>query len=202
MPPRVPGIRRLARGFLVRLSWRVLCVGAAPVALLSAQEMEIPVAIQIPLFIKVIAFDRHIEINTATDVVFVIAFQSGHRRSAETKDEVARVLAELPVDDRRTIRVVTVDLDREDLRTVLRDQRATLLYITPLRGLALSAITTVTRGVQVTTFTGVPKYVDQGLAVGVRRVGDKPKLLVNLRVARLEGADFSAEFLKLVQLVH
>ena len=175
------------------------------VALLSvparAQDMEIPVATQIPLFLKVIAFDRRIEATPSTEVVMMVAFQSGYRQSTAAKDEVLRVFAELPAADRKSVRAVAIDLDHEDLRTALRNQRVTMLYVTPLRGVAIDDIAPVVRTAKVTTFSGVPKYISQGLAVGVRRLGDRPKLMVNLRVARLEGADFSAEFLKLVQVI-
>lgn len=176
----------------------LLAIGGTP---LAAQEMEIPVAIQIPLFFKVLAFDRNVDAKQSNELVVVVAFQSGSRQSTTAKNDVARVLADLPVAEGRTVRAVTIDLDREDLRATLRDLRATMLYVTPLRGVAIDDIATVTRAAQVTTFTGVPKYLTQGLAVGVRRLGDRPKLIVNLRVARLEGADFSAEFLKLAQVV-
>lgn len=166
-----------------------------------AQDMEIPVATQIPLFFKVTAFDRRISADSAHERVIVVAFQSGSRQSITAKDEAMRVLSSMPVVDGKTVRAVAVDLDREALQAALRAQNASMLYVTPLRGLAISQIASAARAAQVTTYTGVPKYVGQGLAVSVRRVGDRPKLMVDLRAARLEGADFSAEFLKLVQVV-
>jgi hypothetical protein len=168
---------------------------------IPAQEMEIPVATQIPLFFKVLAFDRNVDAKQSNELVIAVAFQSGNRQSTTAKNEVTRVLADLTDADARTVRAVTIDLDREDLRATLRDVHAAMLYVTPLRGVAIDDIATITREARVRTFTGVPKYISQGLAVGVRRLGDRPKLMVNLRVARLEGADFSAEFLKLAQVV-
>ena len=75
-----------------------------------------------------------------------------------------------------------------------------LLYVAPLRSKDLSEIAASARAAKVTTVTGVPDYLQSGLAVSVRRQGGRPKLLVNLRAARLEGADFKAELLKLAEI--
>lgn len=183
------------------MSLIVGCMMALLAAPLPAQEVEIPVSTQLPLFFKVTAFDRRISSNPVNELVIAVVFQSGNRQSTTAKDEAARVLAGMPTAEGKTVRTLTIDLDRDDLRVALREKSATMIYVTPLRGVDIAEIATVAQAAKVTTYTGVPKYIDQGLAVGVRRVGDRPKLMVNLRVARLEGADFSAEFLKLVQVV-
>ena len=165
-----------------------------------AQDMEIPVTVQMPLFLKVTEFNRRVADGEPRDLVVVIAFQSGYRQSATVKDAVIRALAGTSVGG-RMVRAVPVDLDRESLQAAIPEHFAAMLYVTPLRGIAIADIAAVARSSQVATFTGVANYVSQGVAVGVRRAGDRPKLMVNLHVARDQGADFSAEFLKLVQVV-
>jgi hypothetical protein len=76
-----------------------------------------------------------------------------------------------------------------------------LLYVTPLRSVDIASVAAAAHDAQAMTVTGVPQHVMAGLAVGVRRLGDRPWLMVNLAQARRDGADFSAEFLKLVQVI-
>lgn len=167
----------------------------------KAQDMEIPVSTQISLFLKVLEFDRRLGETVNGVLTIGVVFQSGSRQSTAARDDAVRSIAQLAADGERQIRVVDVDVDRDDWRSATAVHRMDMLYVTPLRGAPIMDICATARAVGATTFTGVPKYVEQGIAVGVRRLGNRPKLLVNLRVARLEGADFSAELLKLAQVV-
>lgn len=191
----------LKRRSLVR-SARGACVAVMILATrsLSAQEMEIPVASQIRLFLKVTTFDRK-HSNGGQPVIFGVAFQSGNRASVIAKNEALRALNAAADQDAQSVRAIPIDLDQEPLPEALAREHLTVLYVTPLRAIAISDIAAATRAARVTTFTGVPRFVALGLSVGVRLQGDRAKLLVNLQAARAEGADFSAELLKLARLV-
>jgi hypothetical protein len=103
--------------------------------------------------------------------------------------------------DGRPVRAVAIDIDRESLEETMAQSRLTMLYVTPLRGFDLTNIATAARTAQATTVTGVARYATQGLAVSVRLEGDRPRLLVNVAAAKSEGAEFSAELLKLALIV-
>ena len=96
--------------------------------------------------------------------------------------------------------LVTVDLDRESLSDCLKIHAASLLYIAPLRAVDVAALTATASAAGVTTVSGVPQYVSEGVAVGVRLQRDRPRILINLQGARLQGADFAAELLKLADV--
>lgn len=71
----------------------------------------------------------------------------------------------------------------------------------PLRAVNMATITARTRKSSVITLTGVPSFVDEGLAVGIDLQGEKPRLLVNRKAAGAEGAKFSSRLLKLARIV-
>jgi hypothetical protein len=167
----------------------------------SAQEMEIPVAVQVPLFLKVISFDRQLRARGQTEYVVAIAYQSGNRASTDARDEVIRsIKADRPTVLGLPVRIVAVDLDHQSLAECLRMHGASLIYITPLRAVDVGALTATADSADVTTVSGVPQYVAQGVAVGVRLQRDRPRILINLQGARLQGADFAAELLKLADV--
>ena len=62
----------------------LLSIGAS--ITVRAQEMEIPVAVQLPLFLKVMSFDRQLGFRGGGTLVLAIAYQSGYRASADAKD--------------------------------------------------------------------------------------------------------------------
>ena len=191
--PRKAGRLRKIVG---RCALLLVCAGA-PHAL-AAQEMELPVSLQVPLFLKVVSFDRMRNQMPDAGLVVGIAYQSGFRVSVTTRDEVDRALR-LAAD--RRIRVVMIDLDRDVLSNVLQQQHVTFLYVSPLRAFSIADIATAASAVHATTVTGVPLYAEQGLAVSARLQGDRPKLVVNLPAAKRGGANFASELLKLAEVL-
>jgi hypothetical protein len=188
---------RIATGALVfALSW-------TPVRELQAQDapaMEVPVAIQVPLFLKVLTFDRRLDARAGQELVVAIVYQKGNRASTLARDDALRALGAAPKIGGIAIRTYSVDLDHESLPAALGERAARVIYVTPLRGVNIVDIAEAARAARATTITGMPEYIDLGLAVGVRLQGDRPKLLLNLTASRLEGADFSSELLRLAQV--
>lgn len=178
----------------------VLGLAAVPAAS-RAQNMEVPVSIQLPLFLKVMTFDRNLEKRAGKKLVLAVAYQKAHRASARARDEAVRALAGVTQVGPFALEVISIDLDKEHLATALDDHRVSFLYVTPLRAIDLGDVVTAARAAGVSTVTGVPGYVVDGLSVGVRLQADRPKLIINLEAAKLEGSDFTAELLKLVQLI-
>jgi hypothetical protein len=173
--------------------------GATP---LAAQDMDVPVATQVSVLVKVLGFDRQLPVRAPDEIVVGIAFQGGNRASRLAKDEAVQAFtAARDGINGVPLRVETVDLDTERLATALRRLQATALYVTPLRATDIGAIAAAARAERVTTMTGVARYVGRGLAIGVALHDARPRILINLEAARLEGAEFAAELLKLATIV-
>jgi hypothetical protein len=169
---------------------------------LLGQEMEVPVPLQTELFLKVMTFDRNLGERTKNETVLVVVYQGGNKISTRAQEDFTRTVERL----RRTwrgsvLRVVAIDLDQEELSEALKGLNATAMYVTPLRAVDIGNVAGIARGAKISTFTGVPQYISEGLAVGVRVKRDRPKLLVNVSASRLEGADYSSELLKMAEVV-
>lgn len=168
----------------------------------GAQDVDVPMDVQLPILLKVLSFDRKLGTRAPTEVVVGIAFQGGNRASVLAKDDAVRALrAQAPPGTATELRVVPVDLDDTSLARAHAQQPLTHLYVTPLRATDIGAVATWARGAGVTTMTGVTRYVTDGLALGVGLRGGRPRILVNVEASRLEGADLSAELLKLAEVV-
>jgi hypothetical protein len=169
---------------------------------LAAQEADVPVGLQIPLFLKVVSFDRQLASRMDEELVVAVAYQGGNRESVRAMDDVVRAIRSARgVPGMPELRVVSIDLDKTSLVVELARRQVTILYVAPLRSVDIAIIADAARAARVTTFTGTPRYLSDGLAVSVRYQGERPKLLINVDAARLEGAEFSAELLKLAQVM-
>ena len=64
-----------------------------------------------------------------------------------------------------------------------------------------SAITRVSQARQVTTTTGIPDFVRQGVAVGIGQRRGKPQIYINLEASKSEGSEFDASLLRIATVV-
>jgi hypothetical protein len=188
------------RALLIGTFWVLALL--SPTSAIVAQDMDVPMAVQIPVMLKVLSFDRQLRARAGNEMVIGVVYQSGNRASTLAREDAVRLLSAardetigLP------IRVIVIDLDRDDLAEILKQRSFTALYIAPLRATNIGALAAVFQQAGARTMTGVVRYVDLGLAIGVGQQGGRPKIFMNLQSSRLEGADFPAELLKLAQIV-
>ena len=167
-----------------------------------AQEMAVPVDIQVPILMKIISFDRNLSARAGDEIVVGVLYQHGLRASTLAKEQFLDEAAQLPVIGGLRIRVVEIRIDGEqDLRSVIRGSGARVLYVTPVRSISMGVITGISRELGITTMTGVPEFVNSGIAVGVGLKGERPSIVINLSAAREEGADFSSQLLRLARII-
>jgi len=170
-----------------------------------AQEMAAPAGIQVPLLFKILTFDRRTGARPPGQVIVVaVVYQSGYRASLVAKNQVVDALEvmEHSTISGHPVRWVVVELkDREQLRLALIRERTDVVYVTPLRGVDLDLIMKTARGAAMTTFTGVPLYVAQGLALGIGIVRDRPEIIINLAATRAEGSDFNSQLLRVSRVI-
>ena len=169
----------------------------------AAQDPEVPVDLQVRLLYKIVSFDRNLGARTAGDpLVFAILYQKGFRASSTTRLQVDDAARGESHGLNRPVRWVTIELEETpDLGSALRSNAVDILYVTPLRGTDIRRIVEATRANQVTSFAGVPSYLERGLAVAVGLERGRPRILINLTAARAEGADFSSQLLQMATVV-
>jgi len=169
-------VAKRARGMIAAILALAVCVGTPP--LLKAQDMEVPVTLHIPLFFKVMSFDRAFPARTGRSLVIAVVYQRGNRASIEARDEALRAIAKTPRGSDGVERHgIAVDLDSESLAARLIRESADVVYITPLRSIDIHTIVTAAEAAGASTWTGVVSYMGQGVSVGVRLEGDRRLLL-------------------------
>ena len=192
---------RARRALLALLAIGLASLSAA--ARLFAQDVAVPVEVQVPLFIKIFAFDRNLAAQPGPLVLGVL-FQGKYRSSVTVAEHVRQAVGDA---GRKTaggseLRIVLIDLDETpDLAEALTRNRVRVLYVSPLRAVDIRTLTAVSRLAGISTVTGVPRYVEAGLAVGLDLKGERPEIVVNLLASRAEGADLDAQLLKLARIV-
>lgn len=181
----------------------------APVTRVTAHpdhlnESELSAAVQFPLILKILQFDRNLATRVGKEIVIAAVYQGRYRASTRARDDVRRA-AEEAIGQRVSdlpIRVVEIDIEQTKLADALDLLEVDVVYLMPLRAVDIGDITRITRERNVATVTGVEDYVYHGVAVGLGVYQEKPRVLVNLEASRAEGMEFSSRLLKLAQVVN
>lgn len=159
-------------------------------------EMAVPVDVQLALFANVLKLDHNFDGTRA--LVIGIVYQEEYRPSVLVKDDVIAALHRM----KPSMRAIALEIGSQDLlRQRIAAAAVDVIYVTPLRAVDVAEIARITRGRGVRTFTGVPAYVDAGLAVGIGMRKNRPLIIINLAGARAEGASFSSQLLTLARIV-
>jgi hypothetical protein len=179
-----------------------LATGLLPRRVLGADDVAVPVPLQIDLLLKVAGYDRNLPARARGIVKTMILTKRGDSRSKNVGEQAARALSGKDVKGMPTETVTQMFSDGPTLAESVRGGRVSILYATP--GFGPWELLTIARslsGLSVLTSGALAHFVDTAVALGFDLVGGKPKLLVNLRRAREQGVDLSSQVLKLAKVI-
>lgn len=167
------------------------------------QEMPVPIEIQIPLFKKILTFDRNLKTNVGKEINIGVLYQKGFKLSSDVKNEFMNqttptqdTIVGLPVN------IVAIEYsDEVNLKINLSKYDIDILYITPMRAVDLKMISQLCQSDKILSITGVPQYVEDGISVGLDIKAEKPQIIINLQSSKAEGADFSSKLLNLAKVI-
>jgi ABC-type uncharacterized transport system substrate-binding protein len=159
-------------------------------------SMPVPVDTQVAVFRNIWKLDRNVD--GAKEMTLGIVYQENYADSVAAKDDFIAAMAKQNL----RVTIVSIESSTDDrLSKRLHDVEADVIYVAPLRAVDVSAIGRISRFRRMRTITGVPEYVEQGLAVGVGIRKDRPLIIVNLEQSRAEGSSFSSQLLALARIV-
>ena len=171
----------------------------------AAQTMPMPVDIQLPLFLKILTYDRSFQYKARTAITIGIVYLPGDAASVKAKDEMVANMARLSDRTIKNLPIRHVVLEFRDVPSLdkaVKAGRVNVLYVAPGMGEQLPALIKMSRTYAITTATGVPEFVQRGVAVGIGMKADKkPDILINLTSSRSEGSEFDASLLRISTVV-
>lgn len=169
----------------------------------GAEEMIIPAKLQVPLILKILTFDRNFESRVRSEFTIGIVYAPTNPASLKAKDEILNVLKGYEADN-KTIKKLPIKhtlleyTTESNVEKTVRSSQIDVLYIAPGNAHHLEALLNISRTHRIITVTGIPDYVEQGVAVGVGlKRSNKPQILINLLSSKFEGSAFDATLLKL-----
>jgi hypothetical protein len=169
----------------------------------GAQPMPAPVSVQWAMLSRVLSFERSL-VKMEREIVIGVMYQSKVRESRLAMAEMMKAIQQFPKVEGNVYRCVALEYETSSpthTGNAVWHETVDALYVTPLRAIDVATIAAQSRKRGTITLTGLPAFVDDGLAVGIDLQGEKPRLLVNLAAATAEGAEFESRLLKLARIV-
>ncbi len=170
----------------------------------AGAESYLDVEYQVPLVLKLLTYEsRLMELQRQTIVMGIIY----RPKDDQSRKSFEQFQAEMGHFENRTVRnrrLVVEPLPiavADSAGPVMRRARVDVVYVTPGFDTDLASIFKATRQERILSVTGVPDYVEKGLAVAVVRRGGQAGITLNLEASREEGRDWNASLLKLCRLV-
>ncbi len=193
--------------------WRLPTAAIALLALSSgvarpawaAEAMPFPADVQITLLLKILTYDRSFQYKAKSGVTIGVIYAAGDPDSVRAKDEIVKTLQAVADRTIKNVPIRYVALEYKDAATLEKAVRANgvnVFYVSPGNSSAVQALTKMSHTYSITTATGVPEYVQRGVAIGIGIKPDKkPDILINLPSSRSEGSDFDASLLRIATVV-
>jgi hypothetical protein len=169
-----------------------------------AQQMAVPIDVQIPLLLKVLSLEKKNLPSSSFAYTIGIIYQDGYDASIKAKDQIFALLNSntFTLSGGREVKFVPIVIGKDKkLSHLFCEQHFDAVYITPLRLIDMNDLSMMTKKRKILSLTGLPEYVEEGVAIGIGIDGDKAEVIMNLTSTREEGADFSSKILNLVRLI-
>ncbi|HSP86851.1 MAG TPA: YfiR family protein, partial [Ignavibacteriaceae bacterium] len=80
--------------------------------------------------------------------------------------------------------------------------KAKIIFILPLKGIEIKDIPEITKKEKILTFSGIPEYIKNGIAVCLDIKEGKPSIVINLATSKKEGTEFTSQLLNLSRVIN
>jgi len=182
----------------------LLVITISPNATL-AESKEVSLNLQVKHFFTSLKYNKNYKAKNDDTLNIGILYFSDKTNS---RREALKLYKTLKADknkeaDNLTITTSLFSYDSvRSLESIISIEKIDLLYISSGRKRIIRNVTKITQARKVFSFTSHPDYVSEcGVSMAVGLKDNKPKIYLNHSSAKREGADFSAKFLRVAEIV-
>jgi hypothetical protein len=168
-----------------------------------ADDVVVPIPLQMELMLKVAGYDKNLAERAGGALRVAVLLDPGDADSVRSGAQALKALS--AADDVAGLPIElssTPYIDAAALARLIRERHVSVLYVTPgFTESEIDAMALALDGVSVLSVGALGKYASRGVVLGFDLVGGKPKLLVNLGLAKRQRVELSSAVLKLMRVV-
>lgn len=190
-----------------RLGWNIphvlfaLTIGSSAAA--QSGESMVPPQRQAPILLKVLSFDYTLPKRVKNTVHIAVTFNDKDAVSSAVADDMYKAFGRLKS---LTVHDLPIKVSKlayggpGSLKSWIDSKGVNTIYICPGLDSQLKGILQMTRSRKISVLTGVRRYVQQGVIIGVLLQGTKPKIAVNLSSMKAHSLKLSANLLRMATI--
>ena len=166
-----------------------------------AEEVALPIALQVELLVKVASYDRNFQQRAGERGKVLIVTKPGNGDSARVAAQVEAGLGRIPqIGGLPHDEVVTPYRGAVQLAELCRAEHAAIVFFGPGFRDDVTAIREALDGVDVLSASAIPDYVEAGIVLGFDVASGRPELLVNLAQAKRQRVALRSDVLRLMKV--
>jgi hypothetical protein len=166
----------------------------------NAADVSVPIGLQSELIGKLAAFDRAFRARSGPTARLIVAYKDGD--SARIGHQMENALQEMPDIAGLPKTVETLDWSTPaELVSAIRQRPTALVYLSVGLDVEAPTIAAALAGTEVLTVGATGAIAERGACVGFELEEGRPRIYVNLRVAKAQKVEFTAQLLRLVKIV-
>lgn len=179
----------------------ITCVALAPPGHSHAQGSK---KIEATVLLRALSYDRNLKARAGADVTALVLFNPDDSSSLADSNAIGAAfsaLEKIKVQGLGFRARVVPYRGTDDLRNRIARDGVDLVYVCSGLSGRVPAISDATRDLDVLSAGQIRGDVQGGLTLGVFERGNKREIVVNLMASKAEGANFSAQFLGLAEII-
>jgi hypothetical protein len=167
-----------------------------------AQEIAVPIALQIELLGRVLWYERSLQRRPESALTGVILTRPNDLASTRTAGQLEAHLARAKTLGGKdiTFRRIAYQSVAQTKAALIR-QGSYLVYLTPGLEQVVAPLAAALEGIPILTVSPVGADVARGAVLGFELSSSKPRIALNLGRARAQKLDFSAQFLRIARVI-
>ena len=171
----------------------------------AADNGNVPLDLQAKLLLTALTYDKNMQKKTDEQLDIAILYFPWIKQSREEAENFSKTLEQFK--DKqiggRSFNTLLLSYNGDaGFKEKIAGKHVEVLFIAGGTEPQLKEITRVTREAKILSCTSKSEYVSAyGVTIGVGMKDNKPKIYLNLSSAKSEGADFSAKFLRVAEIV-
>ncbi|MCA9627322.1 MAG: YfiR family protein [Myxococcales bacterium] len=179
----------------------LIALGAVSPSVVLAQDVTVPIRLQVKLLAKVAAYDRNMEERAGGKVRVLVLQASSDAESQRTAQRIVAALEREPKIAGLGHTQTRRDYDgARELVKAVKEESFDIVYVTPGLEDAVDEIRGALIGIDVLSVSAVASHVPDGIVLGFDLSGGKPKLQVNLTQAKQQNVAFKSSLLRLAKV--
>ena len=165
---------------------------------------EVPADRQAKIFKTVLNFDNNLKNRVGDSILIMVLSKFNDKKSAKHFNRIFKAINGLSKNKIQGLSLEVkekVILPDTDFESIIKDEKADVFYICEGMDDVLKNIINASIKKGVVTLSDSIKYVEEGVVVGIKLSNNKPKIIINIKSAKLSDIDFDIRLLRLSDIV-